>query len=91
MNEILQLYLPDLYKFLMDNGFEISLNNFIHKWFVGLFTQNFSEEYSLIIWNNLFLEGNIVLFKASLAVFKSLREGILKQRTFGIIIMIIFN
>jgi hypothetical protein len=61
----------------------LSLNNFIHKWFVSLFTQNFCEEYSLIIWDFLMLEGNIVLFKSSLAIFATLRIEIMKHENFG--------
>lgn len=84
MINMLQKYLPDLYKFLtQEHSLEASVNNFIHKWFISLFTQNFSEEFSLVIWDYLFLEGNIVMFKAGLAVFKILKTQIMLQRSFG--------
>jgi hypothetical protein len=80
---LLQKYLPDLYNFLVNNGLEENLNNFIHKWFVSLFVQNFKEEFSLLIWDFLFLEGNIILFKAGLAVFKILKNEVMEKNDFG--------
>jgi hypothetical protein len=91
MNNMLEKYLPDLYRFLIhENDLEGSVNNFIHKWFISLFTQNFREDFSLVIWDYLFLEGNIVLFKAGLAVFKILKNQILSKKNFGKILKIIF-
>jgi hypothetical protein len=81
-NIILKKYIPKLFKFLMANGFELSLNNFIHKWFVSLFTQNFNETTSLMIWDFLFLEGNIILFKAALGVFSILKNKIMSNTVF---------
>jgi hypothetical protein len=80
---LLQKYLPDLYNFLVSSGLEENINNFIHKWFVSLFVQNFKEEFSLLIWDFLFLEGNITLFKAGLAVFKILKNEIMVKNEFG--------
>jgi hypothetical protein len=80
---LLQKYLPDLYNFLVINGLEENINNFIHKWFVSIFVQNFKEEFSLLIWDFLFLEGNITLFKAGLAVFKILKNEIMVKNEFG--------
>ena len=44
VENILQLYFPDLFKFIIDSNFNIPLRNFIHKWMVCLFTQNLSSE-----------------------------------------------
>ena len=41
---LLEKYLPDLYDFFTNNNFELTVNNFIHKWLVCLFTQGFNEE-----------------------------------------------
>lgn len=79
----LEKYLPDLYKFLMENNFELSLDNFIHKWFVSFFVQNFQKEICVVIWDFFFLEGNIVLFKAALAVLKILKKDIMEDTSFG--------
>ena len=85
MNNMLEKYLPDLYKFLIDDHqLGSSLDNFIHKWFISLFTQNFREDFSLTIWDFLFLEGNSVLFKAGLAILKILKKQILEKQNFGI-------
>jgi hypothetical protein len=81
----IEKYLPDLYKFLLNNNFELSLNNFIHKWLVTLFVQNFDKEINLVIWDFLFLEGNIVLFKSALAILKILKNEIMESPNFGMI------
>jgi hypothetical protein len=83
LNILIEKYLPVLYKYLIDIGFEISLNNFIHKWLVSLFIQNYDNKFSLKIWDFLFLEGNIVLFKSAIAVLKSLKEEIMNNLNFG--------
>ena len=44
IENILGLYFPDLFKFIIDTNFNIPLRNFIHKWMVCLFTQNLSSE-----------------------------------------------
>ena len=44
VENILGLYFPDLFKFIIDTNFNIPLRNFIHKWMVCLFTQNLSSE-----------------------------------------------
>lgn len=80
---LVQKYLPDLYDFLIQNEFETNLNNFIHKWYVSLFVQNFREEFSMIIWDFLFLEGNISIFKAALAVFNIMKKDIMSKSNFG--------
>lgn len=40
----IESYLPDLYKHLLDVGFELHLNNLIYKWFLALFIQNIPYE-----------------------------------------------
>lgn len=50
------------------------VNTFLHKSLLGLFTQDYDEETSLLIWDFLFLEGNIVLIKTALAVFGCLSK-----------------
>ena len=40
----IESYLPDLYKHLLDVGFELHLNNLIYKWFLALFIQNIPIE-----------------------------------------------
>jgi hypothetical protein len=82
LNNMLSKYIPEIYEHLMNNGFELNMNNFIYKWFVSLFIQNFNEEYSLIIWDFLFLEGSVVIFKAALAIFMNMKNKILNHTNF---------
>jgi len=83
LNILIEKYLPDLQEYLTLIGFDISLNNFIHKWLVSIFIQNFNDSFSIKIWDFLFLEGSIVLFKAGIAVLKSLKSEIMLNRNFG--------
>ena len=41
INILLRKYLPDLYEFLMENNFGLTVNNFIYKLFFCLFIQAF--------------------------------------------------
>lgn len=77
INEFLKKYFPDLREFFTRNDFEVS--NFVHKWLVTLFTENFQEETTNLIWDYVFLEGNIVLIKSCLIMFSILRQSILKN------------
>jgi hypothetical protein len=72
--QLLKAYLPNLYNHLVEVGYELSLNNIIYKWFVSVYIQNLSHEISMIIWDLLFLEGNIIMFKAALGIFKIIKE-----------------
>ena len=44
IENILGLFFPELFKFIVDSNFNIPLRNFIHKWMVCLYTQNLSPE-----------------------------------------------
>jgi hypothetical protein len=90
LNILIKKYLPDLYKFFVEIGFEMSLNNFIHKWLVSLFIQNFNDTVSIKIWDYLFLEGNIVLFKSAIAILKNLKDFLMSKDNFGKKILPIF-
>jgi hypothetical protein len=39
----LQIYIPDLYKYLLELGFEMHLNNIIFKWFAGIYSNYIPE------------------------------------------------
>jgi len=59
----------ETFKLLEDTGGSLSLNNVINKWFLSIFIQGISDEYSNFIWDLFLLEGNIITFKAVYAVF----------------------
>lgn len=75
--KLIKIYLPSLYNHLIEIGYELSLNNILYKWFVSVFIQNLSSELSFIIWDLLFLEGNIVMFKSALGILKIIKKSVL--------------
>lgn len=89
LHKFIEIYLPDLVSYLRDIGCEINLDTIVFKWFVSLFVQNMPMEFSLIIWDMLFLEGNIVLFKAALGIFKILKKDLMARSSMGKSILII--
>lgn len=72
----LQNYFPTLSEFFKRN--DLGVKNFVHKWLVTLFTENFLNETTWFIWDYLFLEGNIVLIKSCLAVFCILKNYLMQ-------------
>ncbi len=76
INEFLKKYFPKLNDFFTRNDFSIS--NFVHKWLVTIFSENFMKETTYLIWDFLFLEGNIVLIKTCLIIFCILKRKLLK-------------
>ncbi len=75
--KLIKIYLPSLHNHLIEIGYELSLNNILYKWFVSVFIQNLSTELSFIIWDLLFLEGNIVMFKSALGILKIIKKSVL--------------
>lgn len=69
---------PKVYEHLSNLGFELTLNNLLYKWFVSIFMQGMNEEIWLPIWDFLFLDGYIVLFKAAIAILLLAKGEILK-------------
>jgi len=56
-------------------------NNLINQGLNNLFTNDMlNEETSLLIWDCLFLEGNIILIKSILAIYHSLQKILLKSK-----------
>lgn len=69
---------PQVCDHLATLGFELTLNNLLYKWFVSIFMQGMNEEIWLPIWDLLFLDGYIVLFKAAIAILILAKDQILK-------------
>ena len=83
VENLISLYFPDLYKFLLDNNFNVPLRNFIHKWMVCLFTQTLSPEMVYSFLDYLFLEGSdFVLIKNSLFIISCIHDKLLKSNDF---------
>ncbi len=78
IEQLLFQFLPELFNFIQNNCFEIHITNLLYKWLLSLFIEDFPENLSLNIWDALFLNGDITLFKASLCVLKLLKPEIMK-------------
>jgi hypothetical protein len=79
---LINKYIPKL-KDILENkeGFlgDFIGKNFINRGLTNIFSNNMiDKDISLLIWDYLFLEGNIVLFKAFLAIYKFLCDKIVK-------------
>ena len=75
---LLQNEEPKIYNHLKSLGLLHLLPNILVAWFMIIFIQTVSLECFLIIFDCLMLEGNIVIFKAALAIFHFNKEAILK-------------
>lgn len=75
--------------FLIKSNFNI--DNFINKWLITLFSENFDPELTNLIWDFLFLEGSIVLIKTCITIFLILREKYLSftEDDFGDFFMVL--
>ena len=82
IENLISLYFPELYKFLLDNNFNIPLRNFIHKWMVCLFTQTMSPEMVYTFLDYLFLEGSDLLIKNSLFLISFIHDKLLENNDF---------
>ena len=79
IDTFISFYLKKFYNFLLDNGFKLSLNNFIHKWMVSLFAQALSPEMVYSFLDFFFLEGEICLFKGALFIMVIMQNIIFEQ------------
>jgi hypothetical protein len=82
IDTFISFYLKNLYNYLVENSFKLSLNNFIHKWMVSLFTQALSPEMAYTFLDYFFLDGEICLFKCSLFVMTMIEEYLTKNNDF---------
>ena len=82
IDAFISFYLNNFYNYLAVNSFKLSLNNFIHKWMVSLFTQALSPEMSYTFLDFFFLDGEISLFKCSLFVMTMIEEYLIKNNDF---------
>lgn len=83
INILLRNYFPKLIPFLdnkNENYGDFIGNNFINVNLINLFTnENINKETSLLIWDLLFLDGNIILIKAFLAIYHYLLPSIINS------------
>ena len=70
---------PEVFNHLSSLGFELTLNNLLYKWFVSVFMQGMNEDIWLPIWDLLFIEGYIILFKAAIGILFLAKDEILAR------------
>ena len=75
---LIKNYFPQLKPILNNEMIEPLLENFIQQSLCGIFTTYLNEETSLLIWDFLFLEGNIVIIKTFIALFRCLESEFAK-------------
>ena len=70
------LYLPDIVQKLeKTSGFQILFDTLV-KWFVTLFIEHFPKKFQLLVWDLLFLDKKIVLYKVSIALWQKYKYQI---------------
>ena len=69
-------YFPKTKLLFSNKMLENSVVNFINKNLIGLFTEFLKEKTSLLIWDYLFLEGNIILIKSFIAIINTLKKNL---------------
>ena len=62
---------------------DICLKNLFYKWFDSLYADGCSFLNFYVIWDAMMLDGNIVLFRATLAILEELKDQILKLNDFN--------
>ena len=45
--KLLKAYMPELFKNIHDQGYELNLNNLVYKWFMSIYSQHIPEEVTL--------------------------------------------
>lgn len=61
-------------------GLDLILSNILFKWMLSLFTENCIENIMIKIWDCLFLDGDIVLFKACVGLLRVMTNDLLKTK-----------
>ena len=57
---LIKKYYPELEK-IIDEEY-MTAKNFINKWIITIFTNDFQKELGYLIWDFLLLQGNIILY-----------------------------
>ena len=71
------LYLPDvIHKLQKNSGYQILFDTLV-KWFVTLFIEHFPKKFQLLVWDVLFLDKKIVLYKVCIGLWQKYKNQIL--------------
>jgi len=77
---LLQQYFPDLLFYLEERYLMEYFKNILFQWFLSLFIQNFSYEAGLVLWDILFIDRYIVLFKAVVGLVKYIYKDLMSDK-----------
>ena len=70
------LYLPNIIQNLeKTSGFQILFDTLV-KWFVTLFIEHFPKKFQLLVWDLLFIDKKIVLYKVSISLWQKYKYQI---------------
>ena len=75
--DLIKKYFPDLEK-IVDEEY-MTIKNFIKKWIITIFTNDFQKELGYLIWDFLLLQGNTILFKGVFSIISILKKQLLEQ------------
>ena len=76
--EYLERNFKDLYKYMKSKGFDVWMNNLIFKLLMSLFIENTHKNIYLTVLDNLFLFGDIILYKACILLILIIKNDIMK-------------
>ena len=71
----------DIMAHLNKAGNELFLNNLLYQWYVSLFVQSATNDVFLAVWDAMFVDGNIVIFRAAIGILTLMKEEILALDT----------
>ena len=80
---LVSYYLPEVSSLLKKKEFKISLSNFVHKWIVCLFAQTLCPEMLYTLYDYFFIDGFIIMIKASIFILTCIQQELLTKKTFG--------
>ena len=83
-------YIPDLFNYLRED-FRIYIKNILMQWYLSLFISNFPIESQLLVWDILFVDKKIALFKTAIFLIKELKNDILKANNLENLTILIRN
>ena len=75
---LIKKYYPELEK-IIDEEY-MTVKNFINKWIITIFTNDFQKELGYLIWDFLLLQGNIILFKGIFSIVSILKKTIIRTK-----------
>lgn len=79
--ELLKKEEPEIMTHFEELNYIIYLNNILIKWLISLFVETVEYETFLTIWDCMLLDGNIILFKAAIALLNLNKKKLLSAKS----------